>query len=59
MLEEKKVREECLYCHGQLKPGDSCPACGDTRLAESLRRNLSPRPTLISGPMFDPKIAGV
>jgi hypothetical protein len=59
MLGEKEVREECLYCHGPLKPGNSCPACGDTRLAESLRPNPSPLQTLISGPMFEPKIAGV
>ena len=30
MLEEKKVQEECLYCHGQMKL-DPCPVCGDTK----------------------------
>lgn len=61
MLEEKKVREECLYCHGQIKLGNSCPVCGDTKLAESLRPDPSPRPTLMfhPGPRFEPQIAGV
>jgi hypothetical protein len=61
MSEKKGVLEECLYCHGQLKPGTLCHACGDTMLAESLRPNPSPRPTLMfpPGPMFEPKIAGV
>jgi methionyl-tRNA synthetase len=61
MLEEKEVREECLYCHGQIKLGNPCPVCGDTKLAESLRADLSPRPTLMfhPGPMFEPNIAGV
>ena len=59
MLEEKKVLEECMYCHGQIKLGNPCPACGDARLAESLRPDPSPRPTLMSGPIFEPKIAGV
>lgn len=61
MLEEKKVREECLYCHGQIKLGNLCHACGDTKLTESLRPDPSPRSTLMFHPglMFEPKIAGV
>ena len=61
MLEEKEVREECLYCHGQIKPRNSCPFCGDERLAEFLRSDRSTQPTLMlpPGPIFEPKIAGV
>ena len=62
MLKEKKVQEECLYCHGQIKLGNPCPFCGDVKLAESLRPDPSPRPTSMfhhPGPMFEPKIAGV
>jgi hypothetical protein len=61
MLEEKKVQEECLYCHGQMKLGNSCPVCGDTKPAESLRPDPSMRPTLMFplGPIFDQWIAGV
>ena len=62
MLEEKEVQEECLYCHGQIKPGNPCLFCGDVRLAESLRSDPSPRPTSMfhqPGPNFEPKIAGV
>ena len=61
MLEEKEVKEECLYCHGQIKPRDPCPFCGDERLAESLRSDPSTNPTLMFplGPIFDQWIAGV
>ena len=61
MLEEKKVQEECLYCHGQMKLGNSCPVCGDTKPAESLRPDPSMRPTPMFplGPIFDQWIAGV
>jgi methionyl-tRNA synthetase len=61
MLEEKQVQEECLYCHGQMRLGNSCPVCGDTKPAESLRADPSTRPTLLfhPGPRFEPKIAGV
>ena len=62
MMEEKTVREECLYCHGQIKLGKPCPACGDTRLAESLRPDPSLRPTSMfhyPGPKLDPQVAGV
>jgi methionyl-tRNA synthetase len=58
MVEEKKVQEECLYCHGQLKPGNSCPACGDTKLAEP-RRQMPPMLKLYPQPPFDPGISGV
>ena len=61
MSEERKVREECLYCHGQMKLGNSCPVCGDIKAAESLRPDKSPFPTLLfpPGPVFEPRIAGV
>jgi hypothetical protein len=61
MLEEKKVQEECLYCHGQIELRKSCPVCGDTKLAESLRPGPSTPPTFMfhPGPGFEPKIAGV
>ena len=55
MLEEKEVKEECLYCHGQISPSNPCPFCGDARLAESLKSDPSTRPTLMFplGPIFD------
>ena len=61
MLEEKEVKEECLYCHGQTKLGNPCPVCGDLKLAESLRLDKSALPTLLfpPGPIFEPKIVGV
>jgi hypothetical protein len=61
MLEEEVVREECLYCHGQIKSQNSCPFCGDARLSESLGPVPSPQPDLMfhPGPIFEPKIAGV
>lgn len=61
MLEEKKVIEECLYCHGQIKLGNKCAVCGDTKLAESLRPDPPPRPTPTLHPGFidQLKIAGV
>ena len=61
MSQERKVREECLYCHGQMKLGNPCPVCGDLKLAESLRSDKSALPTLLfpPGPIFEPTIAGV
>jgi hypothetical protein len=61
MLEEKDVKEECLYCHGQIKSRHPCPFCGDERLAESLGSDPSTRPpqTFRPGPIFDKWIAGV
>ena len=63
MLEEKEVREECLYCHGQIKPRDPCPFCGDDKacgVSEALIRQL--RPTSMfhyPGPILTRRIAGV
>ena len=62
MLKGMKVREECLYCHGQIKLGNRCPVCGDVKLAESLRPPPSPRSIPMfhhPGARFEPKIAGV
>jgi hypothetical protein len=61
MLEEKKVREECLYCHGQIKTRDPCPYCGDAMLTEPQRSYPSTRPSIMfhHGPLFEPKVAGV
>ena len=61
MLEEKEVQEECLYCHGQIKLGNSCPVCGDTKPAESLKPDPSTRSPQFfpPEPIFGPWIAGV
>ena len=61
MLAEKKVQEECLYCHGKMELRNSCPMCGDTKWADSLRPDPSTRPTVMFHPVtgFEPKIAGV
>jgi hypothetical protein len=62
MMEEKEIREECLYCHGQINLGKPCLFCGDVKLAESRRSDPLPRPTSVFQqykPNFEPKIAGV
>ena len=62
MLEDKEVREECLYCHGQIKLDKPCLFCGDVKLAESMRVDSSPQPTSTfhyPGPNFEPRVAGV
>jgi hypothetical protein len=62
MMETNEIREECLYCHGQINPGKPCLFCGDVKLAESLRPDPSPRSTSMfhqHKASFEPKIAGV
>jgi hypothetical protein len=61
MLEEKKVQEECLYCHGQLELGNLCPFCGDAKLGESLKSDPSAQTILMfrPEPSFELQIAGV
>lgn len=62
MLKKMEVREECLYCHGEIKPGNPCPFCGDVKLADSPRVDPSPRPTSLfhhPGLRFEPRIDGV
>jgi len=55
MLNEKILKEECLYCHTNLAPEEACPFCGEVNpsVAKKSESLAPPEPEFFSGNLLE------